>query len=83
MHDGGGTVSRPPTRVNARDPGAIAYRRGRAAQAAGSDALWRALRSLRSTATWLMFGAHPGDEWNGFLAWLTGAGDLVVAASMR
>jgi LmbE family N-acetylglucosaminyl deacetylase len=40
-------------------------------QAAGSDALWRALQSLRSTATWLMFGAHPDDEWSGFLAWLT------------
>ena len=33
-------------------------------------ALWRALQPLRSAATWLMIGAHPDDEWNGFLAWL-------------
>ena len=32
--------------------------------------MWRALQPLRSTATWLMFGAHPDDEWNAFLAWL-------------
>ena len=32
--------------------------------------LWRALQPLRSTACWLMIGAHPDDEWNGFLAWL-------------
>jgi LmbE family N-acetylglucosaminyl deacetylase len=42
----------------------------RQAAEAGGDALWRALQPLRSTATWLMFGAHPDDEWNGFLAWL-------------
>jgi LmbE family N-acetylglucosaminyl deacetylase len=42
----------------------------RQAESAGGDALWRALQPLRSTATWLMFGAHPDDEWNGFLAWL-------------
>jgi LmbE family N-acetylglucosaminyl deacetylase len=42
----------------------------RQAAEAGGDALWRAMQPLRSTATWLMFGAHPDDEWNGFLAWL-------------
>lgn len=42
----------------------------RQAESAGGDALWHALQPLRSTATWLMFGAHPDDEWNGFLAWL-------------
>ena len=31
------------------------------AEHAGGDALWRALQRLRSTATWLMFGAHPDD----------------------
>jgi LmbE family N-acetylglucosaminyl deacetylase len=35
-----------------------------------NQALWRALQPLRSVATWLMVGAHPDDEWNGFLAWL-------------
>lgn len=39
-------------------------------QADSDQALWRALRPLRSTATYLMTGAHPDDEWNGFLAWL-------------
>ncbi len=34
------------------------------------EALWRALQPLRSVACWLMVGAHPDDEWNGFLAWL-------------
>ena len=34
------------------------------------EALWRALQPLRSVACWLMTGAHPDDEWNGFLAWL-------------
>lgn len=34
------------------------------------EVLWRALQPLRSVATWLMTGAHPDDEWNGFLAWL-------------
>ena len=34
------------------------------------SALWRALQPLRSTAVWLMTGAHPDDEWSGFLAWL-------------
>ena len=43
----------------------------RQAAKAGRNRLWRALQPLRSTATWLMFGAHPDDEWNGFLAWLT------------
>ena len=33
--------------------------------------LWRALRPLRSAASWLMVGAHPDDEWSGFLAWLS------------
>jgi LmbE family N-acetylglucosaminyl deacetylase len=42
----------------------------RQAESAGGDALWRALQPLRSSKTWLMFGAHPDDEWNGFLAWL-------------
>ncbi len=42
----------------------------RQAENAGGDALWRALQPLRSTGTWLMFGAHPDDEWNAFLAWL-------------
>ena len=42
----------------------------RQASAAGGDELWRALQPLRTTATWLMFGAHPDDEWNGLLAWL-------------
>jgi len=52
-----------------------------AAEADG-DALWRALQPLRSTATWLMFGAHPDDEWSGFLAWLTlGRGIRAVFAS--
>ncbi len=38
----------------------------------GQDqALWRALQPLRSCATFLMTGAHPDDEWNGFLGWLT------------
>ena len=32
--------------------------------------LWRALQKLRSVACWLMTGAHPDDEWSGFLAWL-------------
>ena len=32
--------------------------------------LWRALQPLRSVAVWLMTGAHPDDEWSGFLAWL-------------
>lgn len=32
--------------------------------------LWRALQPLRSTAVYLMTGAHPDDEWSGFLAWL-------------
>ena len=35
-----------------------------------TQALWRALQPLRSVACWLMTGAHPDDEWNGFLAWL-------------
>jgi LmbE family N-acetylglucosaminyl deacetylase len=34
------------------------------------EALWRVLQPLRSGACWLMTGAHPDDEWNGFLAWL-------------
>ncbi len=34
------------------------------------QALWRALQPLRSTSVFLMVGAHPDDEWNGFLAWL-------------
>ncbi len=34
------------------------------------QALWRALQPLRSTSVFLMLGAHPDDEWNGFLAWL-------------
>ena len=42
----------------------------RQAEAAGGDALWRALQPSRSTGTWLTFGAHPDDEWNAFLAWL-------------
>ena len=33
-------------------------------------ALWHALQPLRSVSCWLMLGAHPDDEWNGFLAWL-------------
>ncbi len=33
-------------------------------------ALWQALQPLRSVARYLMIGAHPDDEWNGFLAWL-------------
>ena len=33
-------------------------------------ALWRALQPLKSVAVWLMTGAHPDDEWSGFLAWL-------------
>ena len=37
---------------------------------AENQALWRALQPLRSVACWLMIGAHPDDEWNGFLAWL-------------
>ncbi|MBV9813981.1 MAG: PIG-L family deacetylase, partial [Acetobacteraceae bacterium] len=41
-----------------------------ARQAANADALWQALQPLRTDATWLMFGAHPDDEWSGFLAWL-------------
>ncbi len=36
-----------------------------------TQALWRALQPLRSVACWLMTGAHPDDEWNGFLAWLS------------
>ncbi len=32
--------------------------------------LWRALQPLRSVCCFLMTGAHPDDEWNGFLAWL-------------
>ena len=45
------------------------------------EALWRALQPLRSFATWLMVGAHPDDEWNGFLAWLaTGRGVRTVYA---
>ncbi len=35
-----------------------------------NEALWRALQPLRSVACWLMTGAHPDDEWSGFLAWL-------------
>jgi LmbE family N-acetylglucosaminyl deacetylase len=34
------------------------------------QALWRALQPLRSVASFLMVGAHPDDEWNGFLGWL-------------
>ena len=34
------------------------------------EALWRALQPLRSVACWLMTGAHPDDEWSGFLGWL-------------
>ncbi len=37
---------------------------------AANTALWRALQPLRTTSSWLMTGAHPDDEWNGFLAWL-------------
>ena len=37
---------------------------------ANDEALWRALQPLRSVACWLMTGAHPDDEWSGFLAWL-------------
>ena len=51
-------------------PGIMDQRVARQAAEAGGDALWRALQPLRSTATWLMFGAHPDDEWNAFLAWL-------------
>lgn len=36
-----------------------------------TESLWRALQPLRSVARWLMTGAHPDDEWSGFLAWLT------------
>jgi LmbE family N-acetylglucosaminyl deacetylase len=43
--------------------------------------LWRALQPLRSTATFLMTGAHPDDEWSGFLAWLAfGCGVRTVYA---
>ena len=35
-----------------------------------TEVLWRALQPLRSVACWLMTGAHPDDEWSGFLAWL-------------
>src|SRR6516165_7740267 len=35
-----------------------------------TEVLWRALQPLRSAACWLMTGAHPDDEWSGFLAWL-------------
>jgi LmbE family N-acetylglucosaminyl deacetylase len=35
-----------------------------------TEDLWRALQPLRSVARWLMTGAHPDDEWSGFLAWL-------------
>eukprot|EP01037_Dinobryon_pediforme_P002073 gene2073-2110_t len=47
--------------------------------------LWRALQPLRSVATYLMVGAHPDDEWNGFLAWLAyGRGvHTVYACSTR
>lgn len=37
---------------------------------AEDQTLWRVLQPLRSVASWLMIGAHPDDEWNGFLAWL-------------
>jgi LmbE family N-acetylglucosaminyl deacetylase len=36
----------------------------------GLHAMWRALQRLRSVSCWMQFGAHPDDEWNGFLAWL-------------
>ena len=36
----------------------------------GLDAMWRALQPLRSVTCWMQVGAHPDDEWNGFLAWL-------------
>ncbi len=47
--------------------------------------MWRALQPLRSTAIWLSVGAHPDDEWNGFLSWLTlGRGvQTVYACSTR
>jgi LmbE family N-acetylglucosaminyl deacetylase len=38
--------------------------------AARHTVLWQALQPLRSVACWLTTGAHPDDEWNGFLAWL-------------
>jgi LmbE family N-acetylglucosaminyl deacetylase len=48
---------------------------------AADQALWRALQPLRSVACWLMTGAHPDDEWNGFLAWLRyGSGVRTVYA---
>ncbi len=55
-----------------------------AAQAV-DQALWRALQPLRSVARFLMIGAHPDDEWNGFLAWLAYARGVhtIYACSTR